>query len=66
MAWTEITGRHYQRDHLRYASDTTEEEWGASRCICHRRPIVGVPGKPTYAKLSTPSFISRRPAANGA
>jgi transposase len=29
MAWTEITRRHYQRDHLRYASDTTEEEWGA-------------------------------------
>jgi hypothetical protein len=28
MAWTEITRRHYQRDHLRYASDTTEEEWG--------------------------------------
>jgi hypothetical protein len=29
MAWTEITRRHFQRDHLRYASDTTEEEWGA-------------------------------------
>jgi hypothetical protein len=28
MARTEITRRHYQRDHLRYASGTTEEEWG--------------------------------------
>ncbi len=27
MAWTEITRPQYQRDHLRYASDTTEEEW---------------------------------------
>ena len=27
MAWTEITRGQYQRDHLRYASDTTDEEW---------------------------------------
>lgn len=27
MAWTDITRRQYQRDHLRYASDTTDEEW---------------------------------------
>ena len=27
MAWTEITRRKYQRDRLRYASDTTDEEW---------------------------------------
>jgi transposase len=27
MAWTEITRRQYQRDGLRYASDTTEAEW---------------------------------------
>lgn len=27
MAWTEITRRQYRRDHLRYASDTTDEEW---------------------------------------
>ena len=27
MAWTEITRRQYQRDHLRYASNTTDEEW---------------------------------------
>jgi transposase len=27
MAWTEITRPQYQRDHLRYASDTTDEEW---------------------------------------
>ena len=27
MAWTEITRPRYQRDGLRYASDTTDEEW---------------------------------------
>ena len=27
MAWTEITRRKYQRDGLRYASDTTGQEW---------------------------------------
>src|SRR5271166_3757831 len=27
MAWTEITRRKYQRDGLRYASDTADEEW---------------------------------------
>jgi putative transposase len=27
MAWTEITRRQYQRDGLRYASDTTASEW---------------------------------------
>ena len=27
MAWTEITRRQYQRDGLRYASDTTAAEW---------------------------------------
>jgi len=27
MAWTEITRRHYRRDHLAYASDTTDAEW---------------------------------------
>ncbi len=28
MAWTEITRAKYLRDGLRYASDTTNEEWG--------------------------------------
>jgi transposase len=27
MAWTETTRRKYRRDGLRYASDTTDEEW---------------------------------------
>jgi putative transposase len=27
LAWTEITRPQYRRDHLRYASDTTDEEW---------------------------------------
>jgi putative transposase len=28
MAWTEITRRQYRREGLRYASDTTDLEWG--------------------------------------
>jgi putative transposase len=27
MVWTEITREQYRRDHLRYASDTSEAEW---------------------------------------
>ena len=27
MSWTEITRMKYRRDGLRYASDTTDEEW---------------------------------------
>ena len=27
MAWTETTRQHYRRDGLRYASDTTDQEW---------------------------------------
>jgi transposase len=27
MAWTEIIRKEYRRDHLVYASDTTEAEW---------------------------------------
>ncbi len=27
MAWTEITGRKYRRDGLRYASHLTDAEW---------------------------------------
>jgi transposase len=27
MVWTEITRGEYRRDHLRYASDTTDAEW---------------------------------------
>src|SRR3954451_21643591 len=27
LAWTEITRPQYRRDHLRYASDATDEEW---------------------------------------
>ena len=30
MAWTEITRPQYQRDGLRYASDTTDAEWAVS------------------------------------
>ena len=40
MAWTEITRPKYQRERLRYASDTTEEEWAVIAPLlppAHRR-----------------------------
>src|SRR5215472_3594430 len=40
MAWTEITRPKYQREGLRYASDTTEEEWAVIAPLlppAHRR-----------------------------
>ncbi|NIJ41619.1 transposase [Parvibaculum indicum] len=39
MAWTEITREHYDRRHLRYASDCTDEEWALIE------PFMPVPSK---------------------
>ena len=33
MAWTEITRPKYQREGLRYASDTTDEEWSVMALV---------------------------------
>jgi hypothetical protein len=40
MVWTEITRAKYCRDGLRYASDTTDEEWAmiASYMRCGSHP----------------------------
>ena len=44
MAWTEITRPKYRRDGLRYASDTTDEEWallgGEGGGDCDHQPAV--------------------------
>ena len=65
MAWTEIARGQYQRDHLRYASDTTDEEWKVIAPRSTARPIADARARPTCARSSTRSFTSRRPAANG-
>ena len=66
MAWTEITRGRYQRDDLRYASDTTDEEWKViAPCTCRRRPIADARARPTCATSSTRFSTSPRPAANG-
>ena len=39
MAWTEITREHYDRRHLRYASDCTDGEWALIE------PFMPVPSK---------------------
>ena len=43
MAWTEITREQYDRRHLRYASDCTDEEWAL---IEHFMPAPHKVGRP--------------------
>ena len=43
MVWTEITRAQYRRDHLRYASDTTEAEWLVLSFFLPARCRVGRP-----------------------
>jgi putative transposase len=43
MSWTEITREQYRRDHLRYASDTTEAEWLLLSTLLPARRRVGRP-----------------------
>ncbi len=66
MAWTEITRPHYQRNGLRYASDTTDEEWAVIEpnlpppSMCGRKRAT----RPRDVVNST--SISFSPAASGA
>jgi hypothetical protein len=53
MAWTGITRPKYRRDGLRYASDTTDEEWA-----------VIEPHVPPPAKLGRARATSVRDAVN--
>ena len=48
MAWTEITRPQYQRDHLRYASDTTDDEW---RIIAPHLPAPAECGRTRETEL---------------
>lgn len=48
MAWTEITRPKYRRDGLRYASDTTEEEWAVIEPLL---PAVQRRGRPRATPL---------------
>ena len=45
MAWTEITRPQYQRDGLRYASDTTDAEWVVIGVHLPKPPRRGRPRK---------------------
>ena len=44
MTWTEVTRPKHRRDGLRYASDTTDEEWAVIEPLC-RQP-AGRRGRP--------------------
>jgi putative transposase len=43
MSWTEITREHYRRDGLRYASDTTDEDWKVISPLMPKRRRIGRP-----------------------
>ena len=45
MAWTEITRKQYERRHLRYASDCTDEEWALIAPFMPAPNKVGRPRK---------------------
>ena len=50
MSWTEITREHYRRDGLRYASDTTDEEW---KVLAPLMPKPRRIGRPREVELRT-------------
>ncbi len=67
MAWTEITRRKYQREGLRYASDTADEEWRAIEP--HLPPPAALQADTRdqpAGRSSMPSSTSLKPAASGA
>jgi len=45
MAWTKTTRRHYRRDGLRYASDTSAKEWLMLKSLLPERSRIGRPNK---------------------
>jgi transposase len=50
VAWTEITRPKYRRDRLRYASDTTDEEWAVIEPLL---PPASRRGRPRETPLRT-------------
>ena len=66
MAWTETTRAKYQREGLRYASDTTDAEWSESNRTSRRPRSAGGRAKPSCATWSMPSSTLPSRAANGA
>ena len=66
MAWTEITRPQYRRAGLRYASNTTDQDWAV---IEPHLPLAAGCGRRRAHGLRTvivPSSTSRSPAASGA
>ncbi len=53
MSWTDTTQPKYRRDHLRYASDTTQEEWA-----------IIVPYLPARCRLGRPRKTDLRAVVN--
>jgi len=53
MSWTEITREQYRRDELRYASDTTDDEWA-----------LLVPFMPERKRLGRPREVDLREIVN--
>ena len=53
MAWTEITRPKYQRDGLRYASDTIDAEWAIiePHVTVHIPLLMGISGQSAARRL---------------
>ena len=56
MSWTEITRIKYRRDGLRYASDTTDEEW---TLIEPRMPAKFRVGRPRETRMRAVHYRRR-------
>ncbi len=56
MVWTEITRPKYCRDGLRYASDTTDEEWAM---IAPYMPCKNRRGRPRVTAISPGNIMSQ-------
>ena len=56
VAWTEITRRKYRRDGLRYASDTTDAEWGVIEPFMPLQADCGRPRKTSLRVIPPPEL----------
>ncbi|MBO0712793.1 MAG: transposase [Acetobacteraceae bacterium] len=56
MVWTEITRRKHRRDGLRYASDTTDNEWAIIEPFMPAPAASGRPHKTSLCELVNAIF----------
>src|SRR5512147_176989 len=65
MSWTDITRIKYRRDGLRYASDTTDEEWALIERTCRQGFGLAVRARPECVRCSMQYSTSLKRVASG-